>query len=85
MPESVLQVPIPEGEGTGKKVETYLAVDSTVGLLSLVQMSVLEFHVWGSHIETLEYPDELVFDLDPDADLPFSRLVEAALMMRDLL
>ena len=60
-------------------------MDSTEGLLSLVQMGVLEFHVWGSRVETLEYPDQIVFDFDPDPDLPFSRVVEGARLMHDLL
>jgi bifunctional non-homologous end joining protein LigD len=80
-PETVLRVPIREGDG----VETYVAVDSAAGLLSLVQMGVLEFHVWGSHMETLERPDQLVFDLDPDAGLPFTRVIEAARLMRTAL
>jgi bifunctional non-homologous end joining protein LigD len=80
-PETVLRVPIPEGD----EVETYVAVDSAAGLLSLVQMGVLEFHVWGSHMETLEKPDQLVFDLDPDAGLPFNRVIEAARLMRTAL
>jgi bifunctional non-homologous end joining protein LigD len=81
-PDSVLRVPIPEDDGS---VATYVAVDSLPGLVSLVQMGVLEFHVWGSHMETLEQPDQLVFDFDPDPELPFSRVVEGAELMRDLL
>ena len=69
LPAPVLRVPIDEEEGTG----IYMAIESTAGLLSLVQMDVLEFHVWGSRIETLERPDRLVFDLDPDPALPFAR------------
>jgi bifunctional non-homologous end joining protein LigD len=63
----------------------YLAIDSLAGLLSLVQMGVLEFHIWGSHIETVEYPDQLCFDLDPDPALPFARVAEGARVMRGLL
>ena len=48
-------------------------------------MGVLEFHVWGSHMETVEYPDQIVFDFDPDPELPFSRVVEGARLMHDLL
>ena len=33
-----------------------------------VQMGALELHIWGSHNETLEKPDRIVFDLDPDED-----------------
>jgi bifunctional non-homologous end joining protein LigD len=80
-PAAVLRVPIEEG---GKTVE-YGAVDSVAGLVSLVQMGVLELHIWGSHRDQVERPDYAVFDLDPDAGLPWERVVEAALELRELL
>jgi bifunctional non-homologous end joining protein LigD len=80
-PEAVLRVPIAEADG----VAPFVAIDSAAGLLSLVQMGVLEFHVWGSHIETVEYPDQIVFDFDPDLALPFTRVIEGARLMHDLL
>ncbi len=80
-PESVMRVPIDEDGGSG----VYVAVDSLAGVLALVQASALEFHVWGSHVETLERPDQMVFDLDPAEDLPFSRVNEAARILHHLL
>ena len=80
-PEAVLRLPIEEQGG----VATYAAIDSTAGLLSLVQMGVLEFHVWGSHMENVDYPDQIVFDFDPDAQLPFARVADAACLVRDVL
>ncbi len=81
-PDAILRVPIKEDNG---QTGTYLAIDSTAGLLSLVQLGVLEFHVWGSHLETVEHPDQIVFDFDPDPELPFSRVIEGARLMHDLL
>ena len=80
-PESVISVPIREADGTA----TYPAVESLEGILALVQMSALELHVWGSRIETLELPDQMVFDLDPDDGLPFARTITAAQTLRTLL
>jgi bifunctional non-homologous end joining protein LigD len=80
-PAAVLRVPIEEG---GKTVE-YGAVDSVAGLVSLVQMGVLEIHIWGAHRDQVERPDYAVFDLDPDAGLPWERVVEAALELREVL
>ncbi|MEG0791949.1 MAG: hypothetical protein RSG23_10000, partial [Gordonibacter sp.] len=37
--------------------------------VSEAQMDTLEFHVWGSRINSLEKPDSMVFDLDPDEGL----------------
>jgi len=65
--------------------ETHLAVEDVAGLLSLVQIGVLEIHPWGSTIAKLEQPDRVTFDLDPDEGLPWSRVTEAALETRDVL
>jgi bifunctional non-homologous end joining protein LigD len=63
----------------------YGAVDSLPGLISLVQMGVLELHIWGSHIDDVERPDYVVWDLDPDEGLGWDRVVEGALKVRELL
>jgi bifunctional non-homologous end joining protein LigD len=81
-PETILRVPIKEDNGS---TGIYVAIDSAAGLLSLVQMGVLEYHVWGSHMETVDYPDQIVFDFDPDPELPFSRVIDGARLMHDLL
>jgi bifunctional non-homologous end joining protein LigD len=78
---AVRRVPIEEG---GKTV-SYGAVDDVAGLVSLVQMGVLEVHIWGSHRDQVERPDYAVFDLDPDVGLAWERVAEAALELRDLL
>ncbi|MFL6192638.1 MAG: DNA ligase D, partial [Thermoanaerobaculia bacterium] len=65
--------------------EPYGAVDSLEGLLGLVQMGVLELHIWGSHVPKIEQPDYVVFDLDPDEGLGWDRVVEGALAMRAFL
>ncbi|MDR1358739.1 MAG: non-homologous end-joining DNA ligase [Coriobacteriales bacterium] len=60
---------------------TYVYVKDVTGLLSEVQMYTLEFHIWGSHINTLEQPDLLVFDFDPD---PGMELVQVRQGVKDL-
>ncbi|HSG40892.1 MAG TPA: DNA ligase D [Thermoanaerobaculia bacterium] len=65
--------------------EPYGAVSDLEGLLSLVQMGVLELHIWGSHTDRIEQPDYIVFDLDPDEGLDWERVVEGAYAMRDFL
>jgi bifunctional non-homologous end joining protein LigD len=74
-------VDIEERDGT----EPYMYVDGLPALLGLVQLGVLEFHIWGSRRDRLDRPDRLVIDLDPDEDLPFGHVVEAALRLRDRL
>ena len=66
----------------GRSTVAYVAVDSTPGLIALVQMGVLEIHTWGSREDHLERPDRLTFDLDPDPALPWKRVKEAAQALR---
>jgi bifunctional non-homologous end joining protein LigD len=55
------------------------------GLIGLAQMSILEIHPWGSRGDRIDYPDRLFFDLDPDPDIPWQRVIDAAFLIRDLL
>ncbi|MBC7855816.1 MAG: DNA ligase D [Pirellulaceae bacterium] len=80
-PPSLLRVPVEEKDG----VEDYVAVQDLEGLLSLVQISALEIHLWGSRHDRLEQPDRIIFDLDPDANLPWPRVIEAAFEVREAL
>jgi bifunctional non-homologous end joining protein LigD len=77
----VKQIPIEEKDG---KTEDYLYLDDIRGLLACVQMGTVEFHGWGSRIAKVEYPDRLVFDLDPDEGLDFGNVKEAAVTIREL-
>lgn len=81
IPDAVHRVEIPDEEGGA----THLEVDSLRGLLSLVQLGVLELHTWGARRDRLDRPDRLVLDLDPAPDLPFSAVVDAALQLRERL
>jgi bifunctional non-homologous end joining protein LigD len=60
-------------------------IDDVGGLISLVQMAVLEIHVWGSRAGQLEKPDRLVFDLDPDPSVDWPEVIHAAHTVRLLL
>src|SRR5438105_4913712 len=83
VPEVVGRVQIPEGTGTGTGTYTY--VKDLAGLIAMVQMGVLEIHPWGSTVKKLETPDIVTFDFDPDIGLPWERVTEAALEMREAL
>jgi bifunctional non-homologous end joining protein LigD len=79
---AVKQIAIKEKDG---HFEDYLYFDHVRGLLACVQMGTIEFHGWGSKVDKVEYPDRLVFDLDPDVDLDFANVKEAAVLLRELL
>ena len=65
--------------------EYHLAIDDVSGLIALVQMGVLEIHVWGSRVKELEKPDRLIFDLDPDPSVAWPEVIKAARQVRLLL
>ena len=65
--------------------EIYPYIEDLPGLIGLVQMGVLEIHPWGSRVNKLEMPDRVTMDLDPDEGLPWQRVTEAAIDVRDAL
>lgn len=65
--------------------EEYLTVSTREGLVALAQMGVLEIHPWGSRNDSLEAPDRIIFDLDPDEAIGWKVLVESANEVRDVL
>ena len=78
----VKHIPIKEKDGG---TEDYLFFDDVRGALACVQMGTVEFHGWGSKVAKVEYPDRLVFDLDPDEGLDFGNVKDAAVHLRELL
>ncbi len=58
--------------------EELLYIRDFDGLAALVQLGVVEIHVWGSKIDAIETPDQIIFDLDPDPGVPVERVREAA-------
>jgi bifunctional non-homologous end joining protein LigD len=79
-PDAIRIVPIEDEDG----LADYTYIRDVEGLLSLVQMSVLEIHTWGSHVRNHERPDLIVLDLDPHEDVPWKQVVTTALLLRDL-
>ena len=71
MPKWVRGIPIKEKNGNA----IYIAVDDLAGLISLVQMGVLEIHPWGSREDRVDRPDRLILDIDPGEDLTWNAVV----------
>jgi bifunctional non-homologous end joining protein LigD len=53
-------------------------INDLAGLISLVQIGVLEFHPWPAIEENLESPDRMIFDLDPGPDVSWKDVIAAA-------
>jgi bifunctional non-homologous end joining protein LigD len=66
---------------TGKP-EPYITLSSPTSIAELAQIGVLEVHPWGSRNETLEQPDRMIFDLDPDAAISWETIAASALEVR---
>src|SRR5437868_2507033 len=80
-PKAIRRVKIQEKT----KVGEYMVVDSIEGLISLIQMNVLEAHTWNSTTGHLEQPDRLIFDLDPGEKVTWPHVIRSARLVRSLL
>ncbi len=66
---------------TGKK-EPYITLSSTEAIVQLAQIGVLEVHPWGARNETMEKPDQIIIDLDPDVAIDWETLTASAQEVR---
>jgi DNA ligase D len=80
-PDTIRRFEFDDGEGS----KIYPYIEDLPGLVALVQMDVVEIHPWGSTIKQLDDPDRVTFDLDADEGLPWQRITEAALRLREAL
>ena len=80
-PEALRRVRIQEK----KKIGDYLVADDIAGVISLVQMGVLEIHTWNSTVDEVERPDRIVIDLDPGEEIKWDQVIAAARAVRSAL
>jgi bifunctional non-homologous end joining protein LigD len=65
--------------------QPYLQADRIEALIALAQVAAVEFHPWNCQPFQPEVPGRLVFDLDPDEGIPFERVIEGALAVKERL
>lgn len=63
--------------------QQYIIIDSVEDLQGLAQLGVLEIHCWNSVVDSIEYPDQFVLDLDPDPSVSKEEVIEAAFLIKD--
>jgi bifunctional non-homologous end joining protein LigD len=80
-PEFLKGIEIAEKGGMG----TYIMIEDINGLISLVQMGVLEIHPWNARKEQIERPDLMVMDLDPGPGVGPRALVESTRLLHGFL
>lgn len=79
--EAIDRVDVPEEKGSS----VYMMANSLAAVIGMVQMGVLELHTWGSLAGKLEFPDRLIFDLDPAEGLGWDTVVQGAQLVHGLL
>jgi bifunctional non-homologous end joining protein LigD len=62
----------------------YVFAEDRASLLYLVNLGCIDHNPWMSHTPTLDNPDFVLIDLDPQ-DCPYDMIVEAALLVREKL
>ena len=65
--------------------EPLLAISNALGLLSAVQMNVIEFHTWNATTRAMDRPDRMVFDLDPGEGVAWPQVREATQLLKGFL
>jgi bifunctional non-homologous end joining protein LigD len=68
-----------------EKTSHYAVVDDALGLLWLANLGCIELNPWQSLADAPDQPTHVLFDLDPAEGLPFDRVVETALLVREAL
>ncbi len=63
------------------RTEKYFYLTTAEEVIACAKAQSVEFHGWGSSVETLEMPDRIVIDLDPDPNLPFETVKDAAVQI----
>jgi bifunctional non-homologous end joining protein LigD len=79
--KNLFPVEVKEKSGTTE----YSYIKNIQGVIDLVQISTLEIHAWGCHVNQLEKPDVIIFDLDPADDVPWKKVIAAAKLIREKL
>jgi bifunctional non-homologous end joining protein LigD len=62
-----------------------LTIDTPETLVEAAQMGTIELHTWNATADSIEKPDRIVFDLDPDPKLDWQLMLDAAELTRTLL
>lgn len=65
--------------------EDYYFIKNQTGLLQEIQMNSYEFHIWGSKQNSINKPDILVFDLDPDKGLTINKIRQGVKDLKSIL
>ncbi len=80
-PSWIKRVEVPKQDGGHN---TYVICNDAATLIYLANQACITPHVWLSRIPRLDYPDKMIFDLDPGKN-DFALVRQTALALRELL
>ena len=65
--------------------KNYYYIKNPSGLIEEVNMNSYEYHIWGSKQNRIDKPDILVFDFDPDKNLPLKKIRNGVKDLKNIL
>jgi bifunctional non-homologous end joining protein LigD len=71
-------------ESNDKEID-YIICDNLATLVYLNNLGCIEINPWHSTVKALENPDYLMIDIDPSDKNTFDQVIEAALMVKEIL
>lgn len=82
LPPWIETVAVPSDDGRRKTIDFILCNDEAT-LVYVANLASIVLHVWQSHVGSLERPDYLLFDLDPNR-CSIATLARVAIHFRDM-
>lgn len=74
----------PVNRSTGGVVN-YPVINTAASLVYIANLACITPHLWLSRIDNLNYPDRMIFDLDPSSGVSFSQVRNVARSIKQLL
>jgi bifunctional non-homologous end joining protein LigD len=71
-------------EAAEKNID-YIVCNNKATLLYLNNLGCIEINPWNSRLKQLDHPDYLVMDLDPSDKSTFNEVIDAALVIKEIL
>jgi bifunctional non-homologous end joining protein LigD len=86
MPDWIPRAPFPASTRDGeRRTIDYALVNDELALLWMANMGCIDMNAWTSRTDRPDRPDWVIFDLDPSDDAGFQEVVEAALLVKQML
>jgi bifunctional non-homologous end joining protein LigD len=71
-------------ESTKKDID-YILCNNKATLLYMANLGCIEINPWHSRVKSLDNPDYMIIDIDPSDENTFEHVIEAALVVKEIL